>query len=344
MNESKTAPASEHDPEPAADQEIKINDWAEITITSPPELTESLANFLMEIGAKGVFEENGIDPGQIEAVLPSSRSIIKAYLPVDAPLKVHHAELTHYIGELAELFPNFERPAFTVTTIKDPGWAEVWKKYFKPFRINDSFVIKPTWESYTPSPGDTIIEIDPGMAFGTGQHATTRMCLKAIEEILTKEKSSNTAKVLDIGTGTGILGIACAKLGAAKVVAVDIDPLATEISRQNVSINGVEDRMEIIDGDIVRSAEMMGKFDLIVANITAEPLIEMRPHLISLLRSAPKSYMKTDSFLIVSGIIEQRIGQIEGAFFRDPLAVFRVLREKEWFCYVFRKLWEGEVL
>jgi ribosomal protein L11 methyltransferase len=173
---------------------------------------------------------------------------------------------------------------------------------------------------------DIVIEVDPGMAFGTGQHASTRMCLEALETVLLQEKDGNRWEVLDIGSGTGILGIAAAKLGAEKVLCVDIDTQATQIARDNIRINLVESQVEAVTQDV---AQLHRSFHLIVANLTANPLIQLRPHILSLLVPG--------GFLIISGIVEQSRSDIETHFFSEPLVPLRTLVEKEWLCYLFRK-------
>jgi ribosomal protein L11 methyltransferase len=312
--------------------------WIEIAVTSPPELIEGLANFITELGATGISQEvdtenteDADQPGggtELSDFAPPPREELKAYLPADSPWQEKVEQLKDYIENLADLFPDLKQPDFTVKTLSDPDWAEQWKKYFKPLRIHRNIVIKPTWERYTPTGRDIVIEIDPGMAFGTGQHSSTRMCLEALEEILLKDRSIRNWKVLDVGTGTGILSICCAKMGAAKTVALDIDPQAVEIARKNVAVNHVGDRVEVVNSDI--SKYRTGGFDLIVANLNAEPLIKLRSHLITL--------MEKKGYLIISGIIEQSVRAIEKKFLKEPLSVQSVLRDKEWVCYVLRQM------
>lgn len=305
--------------------------WIEIAVTSPPELIEGLSNFITELGATGISQEEDADqPGagaDLSEYAPPLREELKAYLPADSPWKEKIELLKTYIENLTDLFPDLKQPDFTVKTLSDPDWGEQWKKYFKPLRIHKNIVIKPTWERFTATGRDIVIEIDPGMAFGTGQHSSTRMCLEALEEILLKDRSIKNWRVLDVGTGTGILSICCAKMGAAKIVAVDIDPQAVEIARKNVAINHVGDRVEVVNSDI--SKYRTGGFDLIVANLNAEPLIKLRPHLMTL--------MEKKGYLIISGIIEQSVGAIEKKFLKEPLSVQGVLRDKEWVCYVLRQ-------
>ncbi|MDD5712389.1 MAG: 50S ribosomal protein L11 methyltransferase, partial [Smithellaceae bacterium] len=203
---------------------------------------------------------------------------------------------------------------------------EQWKKYFLPLRVSKNIVVKPTWERYTASGHDIVVEIDPGMAFGTGQHPSTRMCIEAVEEIILKGGTDRTWHVLDVGCGTGILGIASAKLGAQKVLCIDIDKKAVEISRENVLINAVQDKVEVRETDL---AQVKGSFDLIVANLTSKILIKLRPRLLELL--------KKDGFLVVSGIIEQNADDMARHFYATDLLPEKSITEKEWICYIFRK-------
>ena len=232
---------------------------------------------------------------------------------------------------LAELFPELEKPCFRTEVIRDPDWGETWKKYFKPLRVSRNLVIKPTWEHFTPNGTDIVVEIDPGMAFGTGQHASTRMCLEAIEAIHVENRTFARWHVLDVGTGTGILGIACAKLGAGQVLCVDNDEQATKIAKENVFINGVEDRVTVADRDIAALTE---PFPLIVANLTAKILIELYPHLIRL--------VSPGGHLVISGIIEQNKPDIEARFLGHLFSLRSIITEREWICYVLRREESGQ--
>ncbi|HOS77324.1 MAG TPA: 50S ribosomal protein L11 methyltransferase, partial [Syntrophales bacterium] len=195
--------------------------WFKIELSTPPELVDALANYVTEIGAQGAYQE------VLEPFAPNDRPAtldkLNAFLPVDTRLENRLARLETYLASLGKLFPEYDPVTLTTETIDDPDWGEQWKKYFKPLRVSKNIVIKPTWERFTPQGHDIVIEVDPGMAFGTGQHASTRMCLEALETVLLQEKGGNRWEVLDIGSGTGILGIAAAKLGAEKVLCVDID-------------------------------------------------------------------------------------------------------------------------
>jgi len=299
--------------------------WVEIAITVPEDLADAMSNFITETGAQGVYEESAEPREKADFDNLPLQQVVKAYLPKDIRLENRLASLDHYIESLSALFPDHPKITYATETVSDTDWAEGWKKYFKPIRVTKNIIIKPTWERYSPGGHDIVIEMDPGMAFGTGQHASTRMCLEALEEILLHGKTGVGSQVLDVGSGTGILGIAAAKLGAEKVTCVDIDKQATDISRENIAINHVEDRVAAVTRNVVALHE---SFDLIVANLTAKALIKLRPHLASLL--AP------GGFLIISGIIEQNREDMEDHFLAEPFALHRTVTEKEWLCYVLR--------
>jgi len=300
--------------------------WMKLELSVPEELVDGISNFMIELGAQGVYEES-LEPW-VANDLPElvANDVVYAYLPFDLRLEDRLARLQGYIEGLADLFPALPKVACKQETIEDPDWGEQWKKYFKPLRVSREIVIKPTWERYTPEGGDIVIEIDPGMAFGTGQHASTRMCLEALEEIISKDRGIKAWQVLDVGTGTGILGIACAKLGAEKVLCLDIDKKAVGIARENIEINDVADRVKAVSRDVTT---LEGPFDLIVANLTEKILTKLRPTLVSLLR--PRGY------LIISGIIIENKGMIEESFLAAPLELFHTITEKEWICYVLKK-------
>lgn len=314
-------------------QSNKNDNWLKLRLCAPSELTDALANFLAESGAQGVFQENPVPPftGRSEEQAPEAppefpaREVVQAYLPDDETAADRLSALRQYLQSLAELFPDLEPASLTTERVSDPGWGEEWKKYFKPFRVGRGIIIKPTWEPYAAGDGDTIIEIDPGMAFGTGQHASTLMCLESIEDILAATPAAGE-RVLDAGAGTGILAIAAAKLGAKSAVCIDIDEQAVTIARENAAANNVARHLDIRAGEI---AAVRGPFSLIVANITAGPLIRMHDDFLSLL--AP------GGLLVMSGILEQDREAIERRFLAAPLAVQRLRREKEWLCYILKK-------
>jgi ribosomal protein L11 methyltransferase len=301
--------------------------WIKIEISAPAELMDALGNFLTETGAQGVFQES-LTPQNTAADFPEPviEEILKAYFPQDIRSEKRIVAVQKYIDSLYAIFPDFEKPSFTTEIICDPDWGEQWKKYFKPIRVSNNIIVKPTWERYTPASRDIVIEIDPGMAFGTGQHASTRMCIEAIEDVIMKDRSIKEWKVLDVGCGTGILGITAAKMGAQDVICVDIDKKAVEIAGENAAINNVKPFLRVLNKN---AAAIDKPRNLIIANLTSKLLLTLRPHFIELL--LPEGYM------IISGIIEQDAKNIEEQFSADPLTLHRIITEKEWVCYVLRK-------
>ena len=189
-------------------------------------------------------------------------------------------------------------------------------------RVGRNLVIKPSWEDYEEKPKDIIIELDPGMAFGTGDHETTFMCLEALEEFIDSDNL-----VYDIGCGSGILSIAASKLGAKKVVGVDLVPLAVEVSKENVKINNETEDVEIIHGNLLDVVE--DKADLIVANIIAEIIVEMSNDL--------KDFLKIDGLFIGSGIILSKIDLVVNALEKAGFEILEIREMNEWACIIARK-------
>ncbi|KAF0159534.1 MAG: ribosomal protein L11 methyltransferase [Syntrophaceae bacterium] len=300
--------------------------WLKIEITAPADLVDALSNFLEETGAQGVFSESLLPPGATDFPEPEGVEVIQAFFPADIRSEKRIYNVRKYLKSLEEIFPDVSAPSLSTEIIADPDWGEQWKKYFKPIRVCKNIVVKPTWERYTPDSRDIVVEIDPGMAFGTGQHASTRMCMEAIEDVILKDRSITEWKVLDVGCGTGILGITAAKMGAGDVVCVDNDSKATEIAAENAVINAVSDRLRILNED---AAQISQPRNLIIANLTAKMLLKLHAHLVQLLMPG--------GYLIISGIIEPDIPAIEEYFIVAPLVVHNKLTEKEWVCFVLKR-------
>jgi ribosomal protein L11 methyltransferase len=204
-------------------------------------------------------------------------------------------------------------------TADDSAWKDKWKEYFKPFRVSDRIVIKPTWEKYDARDGDLILEIDPGMAFGTGTHETTSMCIEMIEKYLKPGDS-----VLDAGCGSGILSIAAALLGAQKVLGVDIDKTAVEVARENIEKNGVAAVADARYGDLTRGVDFRG--DLVVANLMAE--------LICLLSPDVPAHLSDGGIFISSGILTEKEEMVTEALQKAGFKIIEINRKGEWCCIV----------
>lgn len=232
-----------------------------MTVTAPLELAEPIESFLFDCGAPGLQTEE--TDGGVR---------ITAHFSAVAPL----AALQTFAATLRELFPTAAAPIVDVATIADSGWAENWKAHFPPLTIGARLFVRPPWIAAAPADRIDIV-IDPGMAFGTGHHASTRACLMLLERAL---RACPAARVLDLGTGSGILAIAAAKLGAGAVCGVDTDPDARAVAAQNAALNGVGDRIRI-EGDL---AAAPGPFDVVVANLLAGTLIDLAGEMAGRLR------------------------------------------------------------
>lgn len=262
--------------------------WLKITVDAPARFAEVIAAFISTLTGSGTEQTSG---GNDTA--PAGREKIIGYLIDNQQWPVLERQLHDFLNTLhRQLFPDTAPATLRTELIEEIDWNETWKQHFKPFMITPGLVIKPTWEPYKPIQDEAIIEIDPGMAFGTGHHASTRLALELIE-VLFFSKKSVPQRVLDVGTGTGILGMACARFGAEKIIAVDNDPDAVAIAKENVALNTLATKMAVSNQNL---ANLNDSFNLIVANITHNILTELAPDLIRLL--APSGH------LVLAGILK----------------------------------------
>lgn len=213
----------------------------------------------------------------------------------------------------------------TIDTIAQGDWATAWKKYFKPFHLTDQIVIRPSWESYTPQPGEHIITLDPGMAFGTGQHDSTRFCAELLSQI--RKEHPQHCSLLDVGCGSGILSMAGKALGFNPVMGIDNDPHAVEVAKDNLALNPQLGtiRFEVCNDALTQPS--VEKADVVVANIIAEVLCHLKPRLLD--------FLKPGGLLILSGIIPERANDIEMTF--STLRLLEKKESKEWRAYLYSK-------
>ena len=280
--------------------------WAEISIKTTHEATEVIAEIFHEVGASGVVIEDPALVNEYRASgawdytdIPEATNTeivtVKAYLPVDEQLDDKLAVFKNRVDELAGHNIDKGLGDINCTEIQDEDWSTTWKEYFHPIKVGDLIVIKPSWEEYNASPDDIIIELDPGMAFGTGTHHTTSMCIRLLEEII-----KGGQEVFDVGTGSGVLAITAAKLGAMKVTAVDFDPVAVRVAKENIEANHVSDIITTGQSDLLKNVD--GKADVIIANIIADIIIR-------LLDDIPNR-LKLGGTMIASGIIADRLSDV----------------------------------
>ncbi|MGO4968558.1 50S ribosomal protein L11 methyltransferase [Bacillus paralicheniformis] len=309
--------------------------WSEICIHTTHEAVEPISNILHEAGASGVVIEDPLDLiKERENVYreiyqldpndyPDEGVIIKAYLPINSFLGETVEGIKETINNLLLYDIDLGRNKITISEVNEEEWATAWKKYYHPVKISEKFTIVPTWEEYTPVHTDElIIEMDPGMAFGTGTHPTTVLCIQALERYV-KEGDS----VVDVGTGTGILSIASAMLRAKQVEGYDLDPVAVESARLNSKLNKVSDHIEIKQNNLLDGVE--GEKDVIVANILAEVILRFTDQAYSLL--------KDGGYFITSGIIQQKKQEVKDALVKEGFTIVEVLSMEDWVSIIAEK-------
>ncbi|MGB9782045.1 MAG: 50S ribosomal protein L11 methyltransferase [Moorellaceae bacterium] len=284
--------------------------WQEISITIAEEAGEAAADIFYAVGAQGLIIEDERSP-----------LIIRGYLPQDALWPDRWEKLKEGLNRLGRYFPDC-LVGLSCKTVKEEDWANAWKAYYKPVRIGSRLVVKPSWENYVPGSGEIIIELDPGMAFGTGTHATTAMALEMLEKWL-----EPGATVYDVGTGSGIIAIAAALLGAGRVVAIDNDPVALKAAQENVERNGVADKVKVQQGDLLRGVKDLA--DLVVANIVADVLLVLLPQASRVLRPG--------GHIILGGIISPRSPEMRAALKAEGFTLRAQKVQGDWVTLVARK-------
>jgi ribosomal protein L11 methyltransferase len=290
-------------------------EYLEISIAVPSTAVEATADLLRRYAPAGV----SIEP-QSEAIDEDGGVRIDAMAPVRVRAwLVSTPENETIAGEMRATFGGLLGVPieFSATDVDDAGWRDNWKDYFHTLRLGRRLVIKPSWREHAALPDDIVIELDPGMAFGTGQHATTQLCLEALEE-----QVRGGMQVLDVGCGSGILGIAAAKLGASSVEAVDVDPLAVSATRENASRNGAQ--LSVRQGSLDRASRQ--SYDLVVANLSARLVAELAGQLVA--------RISVDGTLLASGMIEEQESACRKALEQAGAVAREVRRRDGWLLIV----------
>jgi ribosomal protein L11 methyltransferase len=285
-------------------------EWLEISVTSDNEGAEAVAEVLSRYAYRGVVIEAGPDGWNAGPV------IVRAYLPADDRLRANKRRIEEALCHLDRI-RSVSVPSFRPVAEED--WVEAWKERLNVLRIGRHVVIRPSWRDYVPESGDIVIQLDPGMAFGTGLHPTTQMCLVALEELMRPE-----AAVLDLGTGSGILAIAAAKLGAGHVLAVDRDPVAVKTARGNLVTNGVQGVVSVMEGSL---QDVSKSYDLVVVNILAKVIVEM-------MQEGLATRLHPGGRLITAGIIADQTSEVIAALERGGLTAIERQQREDWVCLV----------
>lgn len=318
--------------------------WTKVTIETTTEATDMLSYVLGEYGVEGIEIEDKIPLSEADKKamfidilpeLPEDDGVaeISCYIEED---KMPVKELCQYIGEqLKEMsaYMNVGTGKLSIGETEDKDWINNWKEFFHPFRLEDNIVIQPTWtETMDTNEDDIIIQIDPGTAFGTGSHETTKLCIHGLKEYI---KPDGTTDVLDAGCGSGILSIIAMKLGAGKVYGIDIDELAVQASEENLLLNGIpKESFTIVKGDVIGDSEFakqvasIGQYDIVVANILADVIIP--------LSGVIRPFMKENGVFITSGIIDTKEEAVKDALAQNGFEIVDVLHMGEWVSVVAR--------
>lgn len=301
--------------------------WIEVSVDTPAELIDERCQQMADMGADGFVIENEADfqnflennhqywdyvDDELEQKF-AGVSRIKCYLSDDADGKAILAKIRGAYGAV--------QTAFT----EDSDWENNWREYYKPIEVGEKLVVVPEWEEI-PADGRQPLRLDPGLIFGTGSHATTRMCLAALEKYCSPETT-----VLDLGCGSGILGIGALVLGAGSCVGCDIDPKAPDVVMDNAALNGIgADRLKVYAGDIIGDATLrrsLGSgYDIVLANIVSDVIIPLAPLV--------RPFMAQDAVFITSGIIDGRESDVTAALRSAGFEIEKHLHEEEWHCYI----------
>lgn len=279
--------------------------WLEISFRADPALHDALGSFLFDMGCNGLVTEDFQD------------TTLKAYLPLQHDLEEIQNRIHHYLGNLGAIFPDTPSPVFQFTRMADQDWGLTWRRFFKPARVTPSLLILPAWDPIPKEEGGHIIRMDPGPAFGTGQHPTTRMCLQAMEQCHLKRPWS----LLDVGTGSGILAIYGTQLGAKKVVALDVDPEAIRWAERNIQLNKVTGSIRISQTPVENLQEA---FALVCANLISGEILRLLPTFSRL--------VDPQGWLILSGILREQAKEISDALDRYDFRGHEFRCRDEWVC------------
>lgn len=304
--------------------------WLKIVLEVSPDMTDAAATVLATLTGSGVEisspKNSVVGEVQLERII--------GYLCADEG-KQHQeiiVRIQNLLSDLEQYFPDNPPPGMFMEKIGEEDWRSGWKKYFKTFRVTPRIIVKPSWQRYEPNiqkdcrADEIVIEMDPGLAFGTGHHASTRLALTLVEEIFSADRSK-PRRVLDVGTGTAILAMSCALFGAEEVLAIDNDPDAVAAARSNVVRNGLEKSVRVEDKEITALAS---SYDLILANITHDVLIVMASTLNRLLSPGGR--------LILSGILQEKQQQTITTTYSDQgLVLFNMEKSEEWVALAFKK-------
>jgi ribosomal protein L11 methyltransferase len=319
----------------AATEQARAGRWVEVAVEASPEAAEAVYAIFHRWGHGGVAIEVPSQPPALDEhawaaapqPVPDASVVVKTYLPVGPGLEARRRGLERDLWHL-QAFGLGRIGSVQTRTLAEEDWAEAWKEHYHVHRVGRRFVIKPSWRAYTPQPDDLVLELDPGMAFGTGLHPTTQLCLIALEQ-----HPPTGQVVLDLGTGSGILAIGAARLGARRVLALDVDPVAVHAAKANVRRNRLARVVTVAQGTIELSGQIrqtgapmrdlpVGPFALVLANIIAGVIIELAPGLAAVCRPGGR--------LIASGILTERLPEVQDVLARRGFTCCETMTSGDW--------------
>jgi len=292
--------------------------WIEVSLQVDGESAEAVAEVLERFGHQGVsLEQDGIPPDTWdEGQVPPPQSLtLRAYFPDDDELEATQSQLETALGHMRLMYP---MPTPVYRKVEADDWAEAWKAHYEPLRVGRRLLIRPRWIDLQLAADDIEIALDPGMAFGTGSHPTTQLCLQALEDLLQPAQS-----VLDLGSGSGILSIAAAKLGAGQVLALDTDAIAVDATRENAAANGVGRKVIAERGSHVCLLNSARRFDLVMVNILARTIMELANQRLG-------EVLRPGGLAIFSGIIDTQVDEVEAALRHTGLQPYARRQLGDW--------------
>jgi len=305
--------------------------WIEIRVITKSEALEPISGIFYSLDCKGVAIEDpedllGREQGPFTwdfadinvLEYKGEVAVVKGYFSNEVNIGDVLSYVKEKVEEIKDLGIDVGLGAVESKKIHEEDWANTWKKYFKPLKIGERIVVKPIWEEYEEKDSDLVVELDPGMAFGTGDHETTKMCIQALEKYVEWDST-----VFDVGCGSGILAISAAKLGAKKAIGVDLDPVAVKSALENVAYNNL-DNIQILQGNLIEVID--GKADIVVANILAE--------IICILADDVSRVLKSGGYFITSGIIHDRVEMVTRKLEECGFTVETVNKDGEWNCII----------
>ncbi|MBM3945042.1 MAG: 50S ribosomal protein L11 methyltransferase, partial [SAR202 cluster bacterium] len=290
--------------------------WVEFSVQTPSEFVEPISEIFHRYGQGGVAIDapGGFNPDEGEQPLPNPLVTVRAYAPVDQRLNDRRSRIqvgVMLVSQLAPVSPLKERE------MEEEEWQDAWKKHFHVLHVGRRIVIVPTWRQHKPGKSEVVIRLDPGMAFGTGHHPTTRMCLEALEQLVRPGMA-----VLDVGCGSAILSVAAARLGAARVLGLEIEPVAAQTGLRNAALNEASETVTVLEGSLPNPAAAPAFYDIVAANISAKVIIGLADEMAAV--------AKPGGMLLASGILTERMDEVRGRLDAAGFEIENVQVDGDW--------------